>query len=469
VKPLDKHEQLLARTLEIERAVLGGILVDPERYHDAREHVTDADFFRKAHQIIFAGLTRLVAKQQPIDVALLIQELTAEELDIADLSYLGGLVDGVPRAMNVTYYAREVAEKATLRALEQTAQRILTAAQTADDDASEILADAERAILGIRDRSTTIDVVAPATRAASAHRQIGDIIAAEGALQGVPTGLRDLDQDLLGLRRGDLITVAARPSMGKTSLAQHLAIAAGQAAGNALFFSLEMSAAQLNLREVTTRACVNSWRLQHGKSNEWEQRRLGEALDAMADSRVYVVDAPSMTVGKMSAISRRMKAQHGLVAILVDYLQLIVPERRRDERSENRTVEIGVMTRSLKGLARDLDVPLVLLSQLSRGPEMRPDKRPQLSDLRESGAIEQDSDVVLLLHRPNAYPDIRAKDQYPDHYAEINLAKQRNGPTGIVKVAYYREYTAFGDYHEEPQTMPTRATAPELPLEASAS
>lgn len=468
--PLSKPELLAARTLEVERSVLGGILVDADRYHDAREHVTESDFYRVAHRIVFRALTRLADAGKPIDVVMVMQELTAQELeDVGGPAWLAQLLDGVPRAMNVSYYAREVAEKASLRALAQQARRILAAAEDADEEPSAILDDAERSILAIRDRHTRIDVASPAQRGAATYRQIEQITSGH-ALRGLPTGLTELDQDLRGLHPGNLIVVAARPSMGKTSLAQTFAIAAGRPDAPVLFFSLEMSGDEVNMREVTTRAAVNSWRLQHGRSTAWEQRRLMGALEEMQEGGVHVADNPHVTVGQIGAISRRKKNHDGLCMVVIDYLQLIVAEERRGRSAENRTLELGAMSRTLKAMARELRIPVVLLSQLSRGPEARPDKKPQLSDLRESGAIEQDADVVLLLFRPNAYEDIRKKQLFADHYAEIILAKQRNGPTGIVKVAYYRDYTKFSDYTEDAQPVPQQATlAPaDPPLEADA-
>jgi replicative DNA helicase len=469
--PLSKSDQLVARTLEIERSVLGGILIDPERYHDAREHITEADFFRAGHRAVFAAITRLMDSGKGVDLALVVQEMTAEELNLAEgIGYVSGLVDGVPKSMNVTWYAQEVAEKANLRALAKTARQILAAAEDADDKADTILEDAERAILGIRERSTRADVWSPTQRAKLTREQL-ELVTSGHAVRGVPTGLSLLDNDLRGLHAGNLITVGARPSMGKTALVQHfLKSAAAAGKGESLLFSLEMSIEEINIREVTTSANVNSWRLMHGHTTHREQLRLAHASEDMVSSGVHVVDAASLTVGQISAISRRMKAQHAIAAIGIDYLQLIMPERGRNDRSENRTIELGAMSRTIKNLARELRVPIVLLSQLSRASEARPDKRPQLADLRESGAIEQDSDVVLLIHRPNAYPDIREKRMHQDHYAEIIVAKQRNGPTGIVRVAFYREQTRFADYTEDPQLTIEQPElgAVDLPLESEA-
>jgi replicative DNA helicase len=466
-EPLDKREQLLNRTKEIERTVLGAILVDNDRYLDALERINERDFFSPAHQIVFRAIARRLDVGQPIDLALLMQDLGTEELDnVGGAAWLSRLIDGVPRAMNVGAYAEEVAKKSTLRALAKTAAKIFDASTQSDDDADEILEQAEREIFAIRERNTRAEVLSDDARGRATMTLVNDIISSGGGMRGLPTGLTALDADMRGLQKGDFILVAARPSMGKTSLLQHFAMAAGRV-DPVLLFSLEMSNEQLNIREVTTRASVNSWRLMHGKTNEWEQRRLATALEELRQGGVHTVDNASVTLGQLRAIARRFKAQHGLSMLGLDYIQLMMPERTKGDRgSENRTIELGIISRGLKQLARELNVPTVVLSQLSRGPESRPDKRPQLSDLRESGALEQDADVVMLCFRPNAYKDIRDKDVYKDHYYEINLAKQRNGPTGIIQVAFYRETTRFADYTEEPEAMPVRRLHDDLPLEA---
>lgn len=447
-------DAIIERTLEIERAVLGGILIDGERYHDAREHVTEADFFRLAHRVIWRGLTRLVDQQKPIDTAMLIQELTPKELEDAEgVPYISRLIDGVPAAMNVAYYAREVQEKASLRALAAAARKTLIAIESGESEPEEILDEAEQSIFAIRDRHTRIDVATPESRRAKAYAQIESVLE-RGAVRGVTTGLTQLDSELRGLHPGNLIIVAARPSMGKTSLGQKFCIAAGREDEPALYFSLEMSEEELNLREVTTRATVNSWRLLHGAVTPFEQKRLMYGLEEMRQGGTYVVDRANLTVGQIAAIARRFKRRHGLKLVVIDYLQLIVPEHRKGKSTaENRAIELGMMSRALKNLARELHVPVVVMSQLSRAAEARPDRRPQLADLRESGSLEQDADVVLLLYRPNAYKDIRDKGIYKDHYVEIAIAKQRNGPTGTITASYYREFTKFADWSEDPQPL----------------
>lgn len=464
MKVADKQDQILARTKEIERTVLGAILVDNDRYADAREHVSAQDFFSPAHRVIFAAICRRLDAGRPIDLAILGQELTAQQLeDVGGVASVARLIDGVPLAMNVSAYAEEMADKATRRALATAAAQISDLARTGDEPTGTLLEEAERQIFAVRERNLRTEIVPSEARGQAAQRDISEMIDAGGSLRGIPTGLKDLDADMRGLQKGQLIIVAARPSMGKTSLLQHFAMAAGRV-DPALIFSLEMSQQELNLREVTTRAQVNSWRLHHGRTTEWEQQRLAYAIEETRQGNVHICDDASITLGKVRALSRRFKAQHGLSMIGLDYIQMMEPEAKGRRSQENRTTELGVLSRGLKGIARALNVPFVVLSQLSRGPEMRPDRRPQLSDLRESGSLEQDADVVLLCFRPNAYKDVRDKQQFKDHYYEINIAKQRSGPTGLVIVAFYRETTRFADWTEDPQWAPARPFD-DLPLE----
>lgn len=447
--PDAKSDRLHERTLEAERAVLGGILVDAVQLDAAREVISGQDFARLAHRHVWDTIVKLADDQHPVDLVTVQQALPADELETVGIPYLAGLIDGVPQAMNVGYYASLVRERSTLRSLSHLGHRIHTIASTADENAAALLEDAEQALFALRQRATTTTVQAPAARASATYKQLETLQTAKGSLRGTPTGLKDLDADLRGLHPGNLIVLGARPSMGKTAIALTFAINGAHISGRpGLFFSLEMSTEELNLREVTMRANVNSWRISHGWTSESEQYRLNQALEAMADGGVSVVDAPLLTVGQIRAISRRAHGRVGLSLIVIDYLQLMHAERRRKgERSaENRTLELSEMTRGLKGLARDLKVPVVLLSQLSRAVESRSDKRPQLSDLRESGSIEQDADVVLLLCRPPFYPEFREK--YPPHYAELQIAKQRNGPTGMVKLSFFRDETRFAEFTE---------------------
>lgn len=459
---LTKLDQQLERTREVERAVLAGVMVDPDLLADAEEHVTERDFFSSVHRTIFSAYRRLSSKQHPIDPLTVLHALTPEEAaEVGGAMGLDQLTGGTPRGMNVGYYAQEVRQWSVLRSVHRMATHLVAQAESADgDEIPDVLATAERAIFEVRDRATQLAVLTPRQRSADSFRQIEAIHEAAGALRGVSTGLRDLDSDLRGLHAGNLILLGARPSQGKSAMALTIAINAASTSGlPSLFFSLEMSADELNLREVTMRAQVDSWRLTHGRINELEQRKLGAAIEEMQDGGVHLVDAPSLTVGQIRAICRRAKAAHGLSVVVIDYVQLITPELIKGRSIDNRTIELGAISRQLKTLARELATPVLLLSQLSREVERRTDKRPQLSDLRESGSLEQDSDVVLLLYRPNAYDDLRATQKYADNYAECIVAKQRNGPIGPVKLTFLKTYTKFVDYFEPDQANDPRQTS----------
>jgi replicative DNA helicase len=440
---VEKPDQTLGRVLEAEKAVLGALLIAPERWDEVIEHVTALDFQREAHKLIFGAMATVQANRAPLEFATVLAELAriGKLDDAGGPIYLTGLVDGIPRATNVGHYAASVREFAVMRGLREAGTAIQDAALKGERTAAEQLDAAERSLFNLRSRQQLMAVLDAETRTRGAYDLLERLQGGGG--DGVPTGLRDLDKMTRGLHGGHLVTVAARPGMGKTAWLLGTAIKASDATKRpALLFSVEMGADELALREVAYRAGVDSWLLQGGKLPEHEyQRKVSPALDAMAAGGVWVVDAPVLSVGQIRAISRRVQTQHGISFVGIDYLQLLTPERSESRSEQNRTLELSAMTRALKGLARDLNTPVVMLSQLSRAVEQRADKRPMLSDLRESGSIEQDSDVVLFLFRPVVYdPTAEAA------YAELIVAKQRSGPIGIVKAAYLSEQTKFADW-----------------------
>jgi replicative DNA helicase len=367
--------------------------------------------------------------------------MTPEEAsEVGGALYTSDLTDGVPLSTNVAHYARQVREHATMRKLQQVGGQILRDAQSFDIESEAALENAEKLVYGVRDRLAVADVLTPAVRSAQAYAQIEALMSQRG-VRGVPTGLRELDASLRGLHPGNLVVIGARPSMGKSALALTFAVNASAASSRpALFMSLEMSSDELNMREIAMRSKVDGWKVWHGCASTLEQQSLSAAAAAIGDGLVHVVDTPGLTVGRIRALARRAKAQHGLSVVVVDYLQLIASDRERGRREANRTEEVGEQSRALKLLARELEVPVVLLSQLSRALESRTEKRPMLSDLRESGAIEQDADVVLFLYRDHVY-----NRSAPEDEAEILIGKQRNGPTGTVKASFRRSCTLFED------------------------
>ncbi len=435
-------ERTLPHNLEAERSVLGAILVHNDAFNTAAQVIDGRDFYRDAHRRIFDRMVTLNERGEAIDFITLKEELSrgGELEDVGGPAYVASLVDGVPRATNVEYYAKIVKEKATLRNLIYAANKILTNAYEADQESDLILDDAESSIFAVADDRLKAGFVAMRDLVNDSFPKIEQLFEHKRLVTGVPTGFVDLDEMTRGFQPGDLIIVAARPSMGKTSLvlniAQHVAVQPQTTVG---FFSLEMSKESLFIRLLTSEAQIDSHRLMSGHIGERDYGRISQALETLSGMRLFIDDTANVGVLEMRAKSRRLKAEHGLSLLVVDYIQLMSARGRY----ENRTLELASISRSLKGLAKELNVPVVVLSQLSRAPESRSDHRPQLSDLRESGALEQDADVVILIYRDDAY---NRDPNNPDAgTAELILAKQRNGPTGIVRLAFLREQTRFAN------------------------
>jgi replicative DNA helicase len=432
----------LPHNLEAERSVLGAILLHNDAFNLAAEVIDSQDFFRDAHRRIFDKMVKLVERGDAIDLVTLKEELgRAGELDeIGGPAYITALVDGVPRSANVEHYARIIKEKATLRNLILSANKILATAYEGAEDADLILDQAEHAIFAIADDKVRDGFVSMRDLAQASLETIEKLHAHKELITGVPTGFADLDEMTSGLQPSDLIIIAARPSMGKTSLvlnmAQHVGTKTDMTVG---LFSLEMSKEQLFLRLLTSEARIDAHRLRGGFLGERDWGKLSQAIGTLSEARIYIDDTPSIGVLEMRAKCRRLKAEHNLHLVVVDYIQLMQGRGR----FENRTLELASISRSMKGLAKELNVPIVVLSQLSRAPESRSDHRPQLSDLRESGALEQDADVVVFIYREDLYGDKNQPAGDTQGVAEIIVGKQRNGPTGIVKLAFIREYTRF--------------------------
>ena len=435
-------ERTLPHNLEAERSVLGAILLHNDAFNLAAEVIDSGDFFRDAHRRIFDRMVKLSERSNAIDLVTLKDELNkAGELDeVGGPAYIAALVDGVPRSMNVEHYARIIKEKATLRNLIYSANKIVAAAYDAEEEADVILDQAEHAIFAIADDKVRDGFVSLRDLAGASLETIERLHARKELITGVPTGFTDLDEMTSGLQSSDLIIVAARPSMGKTSLvlniAQHVGTKTDMSVG---VFSLEMSKEQLFLRMLTAEARIDAHRLRGGFLGERDWGRLSQAIGTLSEAKIFIDDTPSIGVLEMRAKCRRLSAEHGLNLVIIDYIQLMQGRGR----FENRTLELASISRSLKGLAKELNVPIVVLSQLSRAPESRSDHRPQLSDLRESGALEQDADVVVFIYREDQYADKNAPPADTQGVAELIIGKQRNGPTGVVKLAFIREFTRF--------------------------
>ncbi len=433
----------LPHNLEAERSVLGAILIDNDTYNVAAAMLDAKAFFRDAHRRIFERMADLSERSQPIDLVTLKEELErANELDeVGGPAYIASLVDGVPRSTNVEYYAQIVKEKSTLRSLIFSANKIVSSAYAADQEADLILDEAESSIFAVAEDRIKTGFVPMRDLVRDSFPKIEKLFENKKFVTGVETGFEDIDRKTRGLQPGDLVIVAARPSMGKTSLVLNICQYVATHGGVAGFFSLEMSKESLFMRMLASEAKIDTYRLLSGQIGQKEYGQITHALETLSEGQLFVDDTAGIGVMEMRAKARRLKAEHGLSVLAIDYIQLMTGRGR----FENRNLELASISRSLKGLAKELSVPIIVLSQLSRAPEARSDKRPMLSDLRESGALEQDADVVAMIFREEMYKT----DDTPadtDGVAEIIIAKQRNGPTGTIKLTFLREQTRFANY-----------------------
>ena len=435
-------DRTLPHNLEAEKCVLGAILINNHAFNQAAEVIDAGDFFRDAHRRIFEKMVGLTDRSQPVDLVTLKDELgrTGDLDEVGGPAYISSLVDGVPRSANVEYYAKIVKEKSTLRRLIQSANDVLLRAYDAEEDADDLLDQAERSIFQIAEHRMRAGFVSLAQLVDGGYQLIEQLQAQKGLVTGVPSGFVDLDEMTSGFQKSDLVIVAARPSMGKTSFVLNMALHCGIEAGKSVgIFSLEMSKEQLFMRMLTSEARVDAHRFRGGFLGEQDYARLVEAFARLHDAKVFIDDTPSIGILEMRAKARRLKLEHGLDMLVVDYLQLMQGRGKFESRQQ----ELSSISRSLKILAKELEIPILALSQLSRAPETRSDHRPQLSDLRESGALEQDADIVLFIFREDMYSVEGERDPASEGTAEIIIGKQRNGPTGSVRLAFLKQYTRF--------------------------
>ena len=436
-------DRKLPQNLDAERSVLGAILLDNDAFHPAIEILEAADFSLDSHRRIFTRMVALSEKRQPIDTITLSEELErAGELEAAGGSaYLASLSDGLPTSTNVEHYARIVKEKALLRNLIHTSDNIINQAMEADEQADLVLDRAEEAIFSLAEKRIREGLLPIKTIVQQTIPRLDEYFERRQHITGLATGFADFDNLTSGLQPAELIILAARPGIGKTALAlniaQYVAMAERKAAA---IFSLEMAREALLFRLLCAEARVDSHRFRSGYLSKDEQGKIVAASARLRDAPLFIDDTAALTVLEMRAKCRRLQAEHNLALVVVDYMQLMSGRGR----FENRTQEISSISRGLKALAKELRVPVISISQLSRAPEQRGgDHRPQLSDLRESGSIEQDADLVGFIFRPEVYKD---PDNVPEEdrgRAELIIAKQRNGPTGKVNLAFLREYTRF--------------------------
>jgi replicative DNA helicase len=428
-------------SLDSERAVLGAVMIRPSALNEIEDVISADAFYADKHKIIFQAMQDLVAKHEPIDVLSLSHKLKEKKQleSIGGNAYLAELTQNVPASTNAKYYAEIVNKKYILRSLIDTSQHISELAfNEGVQEVDDILDEAEKKIFAITSTPKGQKFISMKETLATAWERIERLHSNKGELRGVPTGFKSLDNVLAGFQKSDLIILAARPSVGKTSLAldiaRNTAIRHNTPVG---IFSLEMDSQQLVDRMLAAEAQVNAWQLRTGSlpSHGNEFSKLSTAIDTLSKAPIYINDESSSSITKMRAFARRLKAEHGLGLIIVDYLQLMTTAKSYD----NMVNQVTEISRSLKGLARDLDVPVLALSQLSRAVEARGGK-PRLSDLRDSGSIEQDADVVMFIHR-----EIDTEKGGKMNMAEIMIEKHRNGPTGKVDLYFDDKYTTFVD------------------------
>jgi len=424
---------------EAEQSVLGAIFLEPQSLISVAEIIMPEDFYRIAHQKIFQTMINLSDRGKAIDVVTVTEELSAKkELeDVGGLSYLTEIANAVPTAANVGHYAHIVEEKGLLRRLIRVATSIVEDGFTREDEVETLLAEAEKKMMEVSSRKNAGDFIHIKDVLVKTYDNIELLHTRKGDVTGIPTGFRDLDKITAGFQRNDLIIVAARPSVGKTAFALNVAQnVATKTDENVAIFSLEMGAEQLVMRMLCAEGNIDAQVLRTGALQNEDWRKLTMAMGSLSNAGIFIDDTPGIRVNDIRAKCRRLKQEYGLGMIMIDYLQLIAGTGKA---GENRQQEVSDISRSLKGLARELEVPVIALSQLSRGVEQRQDKRPMMSDLRESGSIEQDADIVSFLYREDYY-DKETEDQ---NMIEIIVAKQRNGPTGTVKLAFVKEYNKF--------------------------
>lgn len=427
-------------SLEAEKTVLGGILVNNAYLNSVLSQIAPEDFYRDAHRQILEGMIRLMDRGQPIDLLTLSEELQKAGMleEIGGAAYLASLMDGVPRTLNIEYYAQIIKEKSLLRKLILSSARIINTSFEQQADADTLISEAQQAIVEIAEAKIKPGFVPVGTLTGEMLETIRLLAERREAVTGVPTGFIELDNLTGGFHPSEFIVVAARPSMGKTALAlnicQHVGLRTDYYAG---FFSIEMSKEQVALRLLCAEAQVDLRKTRSGFISEREFERLQLAAETLSQARIYIDESPALTVMEMKAKCRQLRLEGHLDIVFVDYIQLM----RTGGRFENRNQEMSFISRSLKELAKELRIPVVGVSQLSRAPEkMRKEPKPMLSDLRESGAIEQDADVVIFIYRPDYY---HPEDEAIKGIAEVNVAKQRNGPLGSVPLVFLREYAKF--------------------------
>lgn len=433
-------KRVLPHSLEAEQSVIGSMLMDREAIVVASELIYGEDFYNKQYGVVFDTMVELNDQGSPVDLVTLQNRLREKDVppEVSSLEFIGELIRAVPTSANIKYYANIVAEKSTLRKLIRLNEEIANNCYAGKESLEYILEDTEKRIFQLVQKRNTGDFVPIRQVVMNAMDKIESAARNKGAVTGIPTGFIDLDYRTAGMQPSDLVLIAARPSMGKTAfvlnIAQHVAFKQNKTVA---IFSLEMSKEQLVNRMFSLESRVDAQHLRTGQLNDQEWEKLIESAGVIGRSNLIIDDTPGISISELRSKCRKFKLEHNLSMIIIDYLQLMTGSGRSDSRQQ----EISDISRSLKAVARELSVPVLALSQLSRAVEQRPDHRPMLSDLRESGAIEQDADVVMFIYRDDYYNhDTEKKD-----VAEIIIAKQRNGPIGTIELAWLPMYTKFAN------------------------
>jgi replicative DNA helicase len=430
------------QSIEAEKTVLGGILLNNKNLNVVLSIITPEDFYRDANRRIIGKIVSLVDKGKPVDVVTLSEELQKEDTleEVGGASYISSLLDGVPKSLNIEFYAQIIKEKSLLRQLILSSAKIISSSYEQREDADQLLDEAQAAIIEVAEQRVKPGFVSVKSLASPALDMIKILHDRKETVTGIPTGFRDLDGLTAGFHNSEFIVIAARPSMGKTALALNISQYAGLKTDYTIgFFSLEMAKEQLMVRLLCAEAQLDIKKVRTGFIGERDFEKLKLSAAALSSAKIYVDETPALTVMEMKAKARRLKMEQNLDLVFIDYIQLMRP----GSRFENRVQEMSYISRSLKELAKEIKIPVVGISQLSRAPEKgRREPIPQLSDLRESGAIEQDADVVIFIYRPEFY---HPNDENIRGIADVNVAKQRNGPTGRINLAFIREYARFAD------------------------
>lgn len=433
-------KRILPHSVEAEQSVIGSMIMDKEAIVVASELITGEDFYNRQYGILFETMVELHDNNSPVDLVTLQNKLKEKDVppEVSSLEFVRDLITAVPTSANIKYYANIVSEKSTLRKLIRLNEEIANTCYAGKESLEFILEDTEKRVFQLVQKRTTDNFVPVRQIVMNAMDRIEMAARNKGSVTGIPTGFIDLDYRTAGMQPSDLILVAARPSMGKTAfelnLAQYMAFKKNLTVA---LFSLEMSKEQLVNRMFSLESNVDAQKLRTGQLNDQEWERLIESAGTIGKSKLIIDDTPGISIAELRSKCRKYKLEHDLAIIMIDYLQLMSGSGR----SESRQQEISDISRSLKALARELNVPVIALSQLSRAVEQRPDHRPMLSDLRESGAIEQDADVVMFLYRDDYYNH----DTDRKGISEVIIAKQRNGPIGTVELAWLPEYTKFAN------------------------